>query len=220
MRRSPRGGRDPPGPFYSSDMEVEHRELLRAARAGDEDALGRVLDAHRHYPRLLARLEIGRRLQAKVDASDLVQETFLLAHRAFPDFRGASEAELAQWLRSNLVSRVSKAVRHYRGTQRRNLELERALDRSSQALHGMLSVSQTSPSQCAARQEQAVLLANAVESLPDDHREVIVLRNLRRLRFKEVARQMGRSIDSVHKLWARALTRLRIELESHHERPE
>lgn len=201
-------------------MELEHGELLQAARAGDEEALGRVLDAHRNYLRLLARLEVGRRLQAKVDASDLVQETFLQAHRAFPEFRGVSEAELLQWLRSILASRLSKAVRRYCGTQRRDLDLERDLGRSSQVLQGMLAISQTSPSQRVARHEQAVLLANAVERLPDDYREVIVLRNLRRLRFKEVAEQMGRSVDSVHKLWARALTRLRLELEGHRERPE
>jgi len=193
-------------------MEAEHGELLRAARSGDEEALGRVLDAHRSYLRLLARLEVGRRLQAKIDASDLVQETFLQAHRTFPDFRGASGAELLQWLRSILASRLSKAVRHYCGTQCRDLELERDLGRSSQALQGMLAASQTSPSQRVARREQAVRLANAVERLPDDYREVIILRNLRRLRFKEVAQEMGRSVDSVHKLWARALSRLRDEL--------
>jgi RNA polymerase sigma-70 factor (ECF subfamily) len=195
-------------------------KLLGAARQGDADALGKLLDAHRNYLRLLARLEVGRRLQAKIDASDLVQETFLQAHRAFPDFRGASEAEMLQWLRSILASRLSKAVRHYCGAQCRDLELERDLGRSSQALQGMLAISETSPSQRVVRQEQAVLLANAVERLPDDYREVIVLRNLRRLRFKEVAREMGRSVDSVHKLWARALTKLRLELEGHHERPE
>jgi len=186
--------------------------LLGAARQGDTDALGQLLDAHRSYLRLLARLEVGRRLQAKVDASDLVQETFLQAHRAFPDFRGTSEAEMLQWLRSILASRLSKTVRRYYGAQCRDLELEQDLGRSSQALQGMLAISETSPSQRVVRQEQAVLLANAVERLPDDYREVIVLRNLRRLRFQEVAREMGRSVDSVHKLWARALTKLRVEL--------
>ncbi|MHC4731855.1 MAG: sigma factor, partial [Planctomycetota bacterium] len=92
-------------------------KLLGAARQGDADALGKLLDAHRNYLRLLARLEVGRRLQAKIDASDLVQETFLQANRAFPDFRGASEAEMLQWLRSILASRLSKAVRHYCGAQ-------------------------------------------------------------------------------------------------------
>ena len=182
--------------------------LLEAARQGDADALGRLLEAYRNYLRLLARLEIGRRLQAKVDASDLVQETFLHAHRAFPDFRGDTEKELLHWLRRILAARLSNIVRHFYGTQRRDLGLERELDRSSRALQQVLALSQTSPSQGVARREQAVLLANAVERLPDDYRQVIVLRNLRGLRFKEV----GRSFDSVRKLWARALDRLRKEL--------
>jgi len=194
--------------------------LLEAARGGDSIALGEVLDAHRSYLRLLARLEVGRRLQAKVDASDLVQETFLQAHRAFPGFRGTTEAELLQWLRRILASRLTKTVRRYCGTQRRDLELERQLDQSSQALRGMMAISQTSPSQRVVRHEQAVLLANAVERLCDDYREVIVLRNLRGLRFKEIAQEMGRSVESVHKIWARALVKLREELEANGERPE
>ena len=186
--------------------------LLAAARAGDRDALGALLEAYRSYLRLLARLEIGRRLRTKVDASDLVQETFLQAHRSFPEFRGVSESEILAWLRRILATRLSNVVRHFHGTQRRDLDLERDLGRSSRALQGVLAVSQTSPSQRFARREQAVLLANAVERLPDDYREVVVLRNLRGLKFREVAEAMGRSRDAVQKLWARALDRLRVEL--------
>jgi RNA polymerase sigma-70 factor (ECF subfamily) len=186
--------------------------LLAAARRGDLPALGELLEAYRNYLRLLARLEIGQRLQTKVDASDIVQETFLQAHRAFPDFRGTTETEMLQWLRSILASRLSKAVRHFCGTQRRALQLERELGRSSRALQGMLSASQTTPSQTASIREQAVLLADAVERLPDDYREVILLRNMRGLRFRDVAEEMGRSLNGVQKLWARALNRLRLEL--------
>jgi RNA polymerase sigma-70 factor (ECF subfamily) len=67
----------------------------------------------------------------------------------------------------------------------------------------------SSPSQQASHREQAVLLADALERLPEDYREVIILRHLRGLSFAEVSQRMGRSIDSVGKLWMRALVRLR-----------
>jgi RNA polymerase sigma-70 factor (ECF subfamily) len=196
--------------------EHELTPLLDAAREGDTDALGRLLEAYRNYLNLLARLEVGRRLQAKVDASDLVQETFLQAYRAFPDFRGVTEAEVTKWLRQILASRLSKAIRRYHGTQRRNVQLERELHqelgRSSQVLDRILSLSQTSPSQRAARREEAVLLADAIERLPEDYRDVLVLRHLRGMTFPQVAQTMNRSLNSVEKLWARGLAKLREQM--------
>ena len=190
--------------------------LLDAAREGDVDARGELLEAYRSYLSLLARLEVGRRLQAKVDASDLVQETFLQAHRAFPDFRGTTEGEVLQWLRRILASRLSKTIRRYHGTQRRNVQLERELDRdlgrSSRALAAMLALSQTSPSERAVRREEAVVLADAMEQLPPDYRDVLVLRHFRGMTFPRVAQTMNRSLASVEKLWARALAKLREQM--------
>ncbi|MHC4180732.1 MAG: sigma factor, partial [Planctomycetota bacterium] len=153
-----------------SDAGRAHFEnLLRMARQGDNDSLGRLLETYRHYLRLLARLQVGRRLQGKVDASDLVQETFLQAHRSFEGFRGTAEAELLQWLRSILVSKLAKLVRHFFNTQRRDVRLERELDeeldRSSQVAQ-VLVCSQSSPSRKATRREEAVLVADALAQLP------------------------------------------------------
>ena len=187
--------------------------LLQQARARSGTALGRLLELYRNYLGLLARLEIGRRLRGKVDESDLVQETFLEAHRRFGRFRGTTEAELMGWLRQILAGVVASLLRRYYGTQRRNVRLERELaddlDRSSQALAGRLAARQSSPSERAARREQAVLLADALERLPDDYREVIILRYLEGLAPPEVAERMGRSVESVRKLWTRALVQLR-----------
>jgi len=59
------------------------------------------------------------------------------------------------------------------------------------------------------RREQALRLADALDRLPHDFREVLILRHLEELRFPEVARRMGRSLDSVKNLWTRALAKLR-----------
>jgi RNA polymerase sigma-70 factor (ECF subfamily) len=72
-----------------------------------------------------------------------------------------------------------------------------------------LAGSLASPSQQAVQREQAVLLADALERLPKDYRDIIILRHLEGLTFPEVARRMERTVDSVEKLWLRALARLR-----------
>ena len=101
-------------------------ELLRLARSGQSEQLGYLLAFHRDYLRLLAEVEIGRRLQSKVDASDLVQETILEAHRHFGDFRGETEGEFVAWLRQILAGEVMGLLRRYLGTQRRNIRSTRS----------------------------------------------------------------------------------------------
>src|SRR5262245_13698409 len=192
-------------------------QLLRLARGDDGFALGQLLELYRGYLSLLARLQIGRRLQAKIDASDMVQEAFLEAHRHFGQFHGTTEAELIVWLRQILAARLAKLVRRYLGAQGRDVRLEQelavALDESSQVLDQGFVMPQSSTSQRAARHEEAVRLANVLDQLPEDYRDVLILRHLEGLSFPEVARRMGRSLDSVKNLWARALARLRDSLE-------
>jgi RNA polymerase sigma-70 factor (ECF subfamily) len=198
------------------------KKLLSLARDGDNDALGALLDAYRNYLTLLARLQVDRRLQGKLDPSDLVQDTFLEAHRVFEKFRGKSEAELLQWLRQILVFQLARAARQYLGSKRRDVRLERDLaedlSQSSERIQAV-ALSQTTPSQKAVRHEQSVQLADVLSRLPADYREVIVLRHLEELSFPEVARRMGRTEGSVKKTWARALASVRRALgETSHEK--
>jgi RNA polymerase sigma-70 factor (ECF subfamily) len=189
------------------------KRLLDLAPLVCDPDLGRRLESYRDYLTILARMQIGRRLQGKVDASDVVQETFLHAVRDFTQFRGTSERELAGWLRQILAARLADLVRRYCGTQGRDVRLEQTLqvelDQSSQALDQELVAPLTSPSRQAIRHEQASWLAQALERLPEDYREVLVLHHLQECDFPEVARRMGRSVEAVKKLWARALARLR-----------
>jgi RNA polymerase sigma-70 factor (ECF subfamily) len=197
-------------------MSDAPEQLLTLARAGQGAALGALLERFRNYLTLLARLQIDRRLQGKVDPSDVVQETFLEAHRDFARFRGSSEAEVAAWLRQVLAHNLANVVRHYRGTQRRDVRLERQLqdelDQSSRMWDPGLVAKYSSPSHEAARREQMVLVADALAQLPPDYREVLILRHLEGLTFPEVAGRMGRTLTAVNKLWVRALGRLRQRL--------
>lgn len=200
--------------------DVERRDtgrLLALARSGDRAALGQLLERYRSYLSLLARVQIGRRMQGKLDVADVIQETYLEAHRGVGQFRGSTEVQFLAWLRQILVGILANQVRRYFGTKRRDIRLERelqdGLDHSSVNLGSQLIAPQSSPSSQASRREQAVLLADAMEELPEDYREVIILRQLEGLTFPQVALRMGRTEDSVKNLWARALVRLRRLLE-------
>jgi len=194
----------------------DYGRRLRTARAGSAEAAGELLEAYRAYLRLLARVQIGQALQAKADPSDLVQETLLAAHRHFADFRGTSEEELLAWLRQIMASKLADLARRYVASAGRAVHLERQiaedLDRSSRAIHDVLVAPGSSPSERAARREQAVVLADALERLPDDYREVLVLRHMEILSFPQIAARMGRTLDSVKNLWTRALARLKRSL--------
>ena len=191
----------------------EPLQLFTLARAGNRVALGQLLDVYRQYLYFLARVQIDREMQGKIGASDVVQETYLEAHRDFAQFRGGSVAELVGWLRQILARNLSNQIRRFRGTRRRDVRLERGIangiEHSSEGLGAYLVAAGNSPSQAATQHEAGVILAEALGRLPADYREVLILRNLEELTFPEVAVRMDRSVDSVRKLWARALARLR-----------
>ncbi|MBI5761621.1 MAG: sigma-70 family RNA polymerase sigma factor [Planctomycetales bacterium] len=190
--------------------------LLNAARAGDGLAQGDLLRRFEPWLRLLVRMQWESRFQAKFDASDIVQQTLLEAVRAFPQFRGSTEAELAAWLRQILAHALAHEIRRYHGVQKRDVSLEVSLNaelvQSSQRLGTLLAESWPSPSQQAAQRELDVLLADVLTRLPDDYREVLILRHLESLSHDDIAVRMNRSAGAVRMLWVRALASLRNEL--------
>jgi RNA polymerase sigma-70 factor (ECF subfamily) len=185
--------------------------LLEQARAGDRAARGRLLELYRNYLRLMARSLINQPLRLRLDASDLVQETFLKAHREFADFLGSTEPELVAWLRQIMVRSLADQIKRHRAKRRdyrREEPVEVLLDRSSLAIQEQLAAPVSSPSVHTSRREQAVLLADALEKLPADYREVFLLRNLERIPFETIAQRMGRTSGAVRMLWTRAIRRL------------
>jgi RNA polymerase sigma-70 factor, ECF subfamily len=199
------------------DADLDPQRLLALAKDGDGVALGRLLERYHNYISVLIRIQVGRRLSRKVDAEDLFQEIGLEVHRKIAMFRGASEREFLTWVRRIIGSILANQVRHFLGTKCRDLRLERGLveelDRSSLVLSANLVAPESSPSRQAVRREQAVILSDALQMLPEDYREVIILRHLEGLSFPDVARRMGRTEDSVKNVWVRALARLRRSLE-------
>jgi RNA polymerase sigma-70 factor, ECF subfamily len=170
------------------------------------------LEGYRDYLRLLARLQLSSRLQAKLDASDIVQQTLLQAHQGLGQFRGQTEAEWLAWLRAILANTLAGAARRFAAeardaTRERSLELE--LDQSSSRMESLLAADQSSPSERAVRSDQLLRLARALNSLPPDHQRVVELHHLRGLPIAEVAQLMERSRSAVVGLLYRGLKKLR-----------
>jgi RNA polymerase sigma-70 factor (ECF subfamily) len=186
--------------------------VLDQARRGDREAVGRLLQTYIPYLKLLARLELNPRLQSRLDASDIVQETVLAAQRDLPHFRGETEKELVGWLRIILANTAAAAVRHHT-RQRRDVGLEKqfqqGLDGSAVRIGDAMAGRDSSPSQRSHRRERSVLLSQALAQLPDDYREVLILRELEGLTFSEVARRMERSDSSVKNIWVRGMMKMR-----------
>jgi RNA polymerase sigma-70 factor (ECF subfamily) len=205
-------GAPPQGPIVKHSAN-ETQTLLQKAQGGDEAALELLLVVARKYLSRLARDQIGQRLQGKADASDLVQEALLEAHLHFSQFRGTTEGEFGAWLRSILAGLVANHVRRFLGTKQRDARLEQSIaveiTNSSCVFNRQLAAAIGTPSQEAVRHEESLQLVTALESLPEHYRQVIVLRHLDGLPFAQVAERMERSVDSVEKLWVRALARLR-----------
>ncbi len=161
-------------------------ELIVVAKREGEQELGRLLELYRGYLLLLARVEVGHRLQRKLDPSDLVQETFLDAHRNFARFEGSTEAQFLAWLRRILASKTANTVRRYLGTQGRDIrqELEdnltQSFHQSAHRLQQLATPSAASPSRHAMRREQSVMMADALQGLPEDYRDVLVQRRCSR----------------------------------------
>jgi RNA polymerase sigma-70 factor (ECF subfamily) len=147
------------------------------------------LERFREYLRLLAEMHLDRRLQAKLDASDVVQQTLLEAHRDLDKFRGQSDQELAAWLRQTLVHNLANAARDFSRAKRdvrRERSLEESIENSSCRLEAWLASGDSSPSHRADRNEQLHLLADALAQLPEAQREDVVLRYLRGWRIAAI----------------------------------
>jgi RNA polymerase sigma-70 factor (ECF subfamily) len=196
-----------------SDPDQNAADWLFAARAGSVEALGQAFEACRGYLLLIAQRELDADLRAKGGASDLVQETFVEVQRDFKNFQGDSEAELLAWLRRLLLNNVGNFARHYQGTAKRRTSREVVFGGDSSIVPCLtLAAPQVTPSGEVVAQERADAVRKALERLPDDYRQVLVLRYQEDRTFAEIGELMGRSGNAIRKLWLRAVERIQQEL--------
>jgi RNA polymerase sigma-70 factor (ECF subfamily) len=185
------------------------KDWLAAARTGDQAALGRLLEGYRQYLLLVANQELPDDLRPKAAASDLVQETFLRAHRNFGSFQGDNGDELRAWLRCILVHSLANLERDFRSTGKRELAREVPEERLfPDGLAGCLASPSHAPSAELAARESDDDLQRALAQLPEAAQQVIEWRNYDVLPFDEIGRRLGKSAEAARKLWHRALGQL------------
>jgi RNA polymerase sigma-70 factor (ECF subfamily) len=191
---------------------------IAAARDGSSEAMGKLAEACRGYLLLVANGELNPRLRGKVGASDIVQETLLRAQQGIGAFRGEGEEQLLAWLRRILLNLLGNVQRDFYETQRRELSRETSLDDFDSTARPLAIVTNGhTPRSAALATEEAMLLRRALLRLPEEYREVVVLRNWERQTFDEIGVRLGRSSEAVRKLWSRALCRLEQELAARDE---
>lgn len=169
------------------------------------------LERYRMFLQVRARRWLRARLQGKLDAADVVQETLLQAHEKWCQFRGHSQAELAAWLRTILENTLGMAVRRFQAGARdvsRERSLQAGLGEPIPRL-ARLAATLPTPAEHAVRQEQLLHLTEALQQLPRDQRRAIQLHHLDGQSLAAVAEEMHRSRQAVVGLLFRGLRRLR-----------
>jgi RNA polymerase sigma-70 factor (ECF subfamily) len=191
-------------------------EVWEIGMATETDLQVQPLERFRAYLRLLAQLQFPTILQAKLDPSDIVQQALLQAHQAREQFRGASMAEQAAWLRRIFINTLANAVRDHRRAGR-DVALERSLNESSARLEAWLASDQTPPVEAAGRNELFLHLADRLAELPEVQREVLLLRYCEGWSVGAIAERLGRTRASVASLLRRGLAELRELLQGERE---
>jgi RNA polymerase sigma-70 factor (ECF subfamily) len=192
--------------------------LLEQARAGDKEALNRLFARHRARLRRMVDLRLDRRLQARIDASDVIQEAYIEVITRLDEYVNHPSYPLFLWLRLIVGERLLKLHRHHLGTQMRDAGLEVSIYRgalpeaSSAALAAQLLGKHTSPTQAAVRAERMIRLQAALNTLDPMDREVLSLRHFEELTLAETALSLGIEESAAAKRYIRALKRLKATL--------
>ncbi len=194
---------------------------IAQARAGQAHAMGELLEAQRATLVARAERQLGALLHRRLSASDIVQQSFMEALRAFPQFRGSSRPEFAAWLYRILEHHLEHAVRDHTSTAKRAIAREQPLPvprpGESQVLSGDEFAAQiASPSTRAMEEEQADMLAKLLADLPEDQRTAVRLR-YEGMPLAQIAAQLGRSTSSAASLIKRGMHALRSKVQT---RPE
>jgi RNA polymerase sigma-70 factor (ECF subfamily) len=198
-----------------TDAVTRSLELVQRAQEGDRAALDQLLERHEARVLAIVRYRLGPRLRESVESGDILQETFMAAVKAFPTFEMRDEGSLIHWL-AKLVERQIIAQADYHGAKKREAARRVSLDRT-RANAGAFSASvsvvhadeTTAPLEKLERAEERAAVERAMDALPDEYRELILLRNYAGASWESVAEQTGRpSAAAARMMHARAMLEL------------
>ncbi len=178
--------------------------LVARARSGDAEAYDALFALAADRARLFVRLRLGGALRAKMDVEDVLQEAYLEAHRSFDTFRYQGDGAFARWLCRIIENRIRGLADHHGAQKRRP---PGALERVSR-IEQRVAVARTGPQTAVLRGERSSRLAEAMDALADDEREVLLLRFFQDRTLDQIAHLTGRSPSAVRRLLGRATRQL------------
>jgi RNA polymerase sigma-70 factor (ECF subfamily) len=190
-------------------------DLLERARVGDQSALTEIFSRHRDRLRRMVEMRLDRRLQARLDASDVIQDAYLEVATRLEEYLRNPNVPLFLWLRLVVGERLTTLHRQHLGVQMRTVGKEVSLYRaamptaSSAALAAQLLGKHTSPTQAAVRAERMLRLQEALNTLAPLDREVLSLRHFEQLTRAETAQVLGIEEEAAAKRYIRALKRFK-----------
>jgi RNA polymerase sigma-70 factor (ECF subfamily) len=200
----------------SNSVVMNIENWLAQAKGGSQESLGRLLGAHMNYLKTLAYAQMDDRLKRRVGASDIVQDTLLEAHRDFLHFVGKTPAEFSGWLRMILINNLRRAFEYHLKTAKRDIrrelsleDLHRKADQSATRMESLLVAPNRSAGSEALMHESLIRLSDAIANLSAEHREVIILRHVQGMPFKEIGDRLNKTSGAVRMLWMRAIEKLR-----------
>jgi RNA polymerase sigma-70 factor (ECF subfamily) len=196
----------------------ENADLIRRASEGDQLALNQLFDTHRERLQRMIRLRIDRRIQGRLDSSDVLQEAYIDVFRNLPKYVNAPSTSFFIWLRNIVGLKLAEVHRQHLGTQKRDAKREVSIYRG--ALPAVNSVSMaaqllgqlTTPSQIAVKTEMRLRLQEVLDSMDEVDREIIALRHFERLNSQETADVLQMSKSGASSRYIRAMKRLKEEL--------
>jgi RNA polymerase sigma-70 factor (ECF subfamily) len=190
-------------------------DLLTAARNGDEPALAALVERHRDRLERMVGLRMDRRLQGRVDPTDVVQEAYLAVRGKFPQYSADPQLPFFLWLRLEVGQKLVDLHRFHLGTQMRDAGQEVSLHRGALPQVTSLSLAEhllgklTSASRAAMRAELKLRVQEALNSMDFNDREVLILRHFEELSNAETAQVLGIKASAAVNRYVRALKRLK-----------
>ncbi len=183
--------------------------LVRKAKAGEDEALGKLFARYYARVRKIVRLRLGRNLLAVLDATDILQETFVAAIKAFKRFELRDEASVINWLSRIAERKIREAAKHFSAQKRRH-GMQVPIDHGdSQDLAAQVPDSRSGPGSSISAREEAEIVEECIAELPEKYREIIVLRDYIEYDWKDVAKEHGRpSEDAARMMHAKAMVEL------------
>jgi RNA polymerase sigma-70 factor (ECF subfamily) len=196
-------------------MGHDAAELLGRLKGGDQLALGELFARDRPALRRMVRWRLDRRLNGRVDPSDVLQEVYIDAVQRVGSYLKKPDMPFSIWLRLLTGRRLLELHRQHLGAKMRDVGMEISLEQgewpttSADQLAAHLTAQLTSPSRAAMRAETEARLIAALNRMDAIDREVLVLRHFEELGNNDVAALFGIQKAAASHRYVRALGRLR-----------